>query len=939
MNAKVRGITVTINGDTKGLGKVLDAAKKQSMGLNKELREVNKALKFNPSSVALLSEKQAILADSVKAAREELKALEAAQGDVEKMYNAGEIDRGAYLEFQRKLEAARANLKQLQDQQVEFGGVVGQIMQQAGQSVTNFGNKIAGVGEKLMPISAATAAAGAASVKMAFDFEDSMAKVSTIADTAEVPLEELEAEILELSDESGIAAGEIAENVYNAISAGQKTGDAVNFVRHATDLARAGFAESGDALDLLTTIMNAYKLEADEVVNVSDTLIATQNLGKTTVAELSASMGKIIPTANAAGVKLDQVAAGYALMTANGVATAESTTYMNSMLNELNKSGTTVSDTLKNQTGKSFSELMAEGYTLGDVLGIINTAAMDDNKTLMDMFGSAEAAKAGLILLGNDVYTVENGLVEAGGAAGDFNNMLAGIREGSGGTASALEKLDTNNRKIAVALNQAKNAALDFGQVAGGMLAPYIEKFAGLVEKATDKLKNMDEGQKKTIVTIAAVVAAAGPVLSIVGKGISLVGGLITTGGKIVSTFTGAAAALKGGATAFSLVGTGAKVAGVALTVLSSPITWVVAGVAGLIALFVTLYKKCEWFRNGVNGIANSVKNAWNAGMDALETTAQEKLSAVRTAYEENGGGIKGIVAATMTGIKEAHTFGLDFIDNLTGGKLSAIAEKFGNTPVGQMWTTTMSTVQTAANMGMTALQATTEQKLAAVKNAYINNGGGVQGVVAAMMEGIKGSYTFGLDFIDNLTGGKLSSIASYFSDKLNSAYTTVSTILDNIKSAFSEKLEAARAAVSQAIENIKGAFNFSWSLPHLNLPHISVSGGVAPYGIGGKGSLPQFSIEWYKQGGILNGAQIFGALGRNLLGGGEAGPEAVLPLRSFYDELSRILDKKLTGNGGGPSQFNQYNTYNSPKDLSPAECARQTRNETRKLLAAVNKT
>lgn len=864
MNAKVRGITVTINGDTKGLGKVLDAAKKQSMGLSKELREVNKALKFNPSSVALLSEKQAILADSVKAAREELKALEAAQGDVEKMYAAGEIDRGAYLEFQRKLEAARENLKRLQDQQVEFGGVVGQIMQQAGQSVTDFGKKVEGVGEKLMPISAATAAAGAASVKMAFDFEDSMAKVATIADTTEVPLADLEAAILELSDETGIAAGEIAENVYNAISAGQKTGDAVNFVRYATDLARAGFAESGDALDLLTTIMNAYKLEADEVVNVSDTLIATQNLGKTTVAELSASMGKIIPTANAAGVQLDQVAAGYALMTANGVATAESTTYMNSMLNELNKSGTTVSDTLKNQTGKSFSELMAEGYTLGDVLGIINTAAMADNKTLMDMFGSAEAAKAGLILLGNDVSAVENGLVEAGGAAGDFNNMLAGIRDGSGGTASALEKLDTNNRKIAVALNQAKNAALDFGQVAGGMLAPYIEKFAGLVERATDKLKNMDEGQKKTIVTIAAIVAAAGPLLTVVGKGISLVGGIITGGGKIVSTFTGAAAALKGGATAFSLVGTGAKVAGVALTVLSSPITWVVAGIAGLIALFVTLYNKCEWFRDGVNNVASAIQTGWN----------------------------------TMT-----------------------------------------TSVSTAHAAGLESMRATSANTLANIQGVFAANGGSINGVTAEMIAGITGLFSYGFTFIDTLTGGKLSSIASYFSDKLNSAYTTVSTILDNIKSAFSEKLEAARAAVSQAIENIKGAFNFSWSLPHLNLPHISVSGGVAPYGIGGKGSLPQFHIEWYKEGGILYGAQLFGAMGRRLLGGGEDGPEAVLPLRSFYDELSRILDRKLTGNGGGPSQFNQYNTYNSQKDLSPAECARQTRNETRKLLAAVNKT
>lgn len=940
MNQNIRGITVTINGDVKGLGKALDAAKKQSIGLNMELREVNKALKLNPSSVTLLTEKQNILADSVKSAREELKALEAAQADVERMYAAKEIDRGAYLEFQRQLEAARTNVERLQNQLIEFGAAAGQIMQQAGEKVSQFGSKVEGVGNKLMPISAATAAAGAASVKMAWNFEDSMAKVATIADETEVPLKELEDAILELSDETGVAAGEIAQNVYDAISAGQKTGDAVNFVRKATDLARAGFADSGDALNLLTTIMNAYKLEAEEVTNVSDILIATQNAGKTTVAELSTSMGKIIPTANAANVKLEQVAAGYALMTANGVATAESTTYMNSMLNELNKSGTAVSDTLKNQTGKSFSELMDEGYTLGDVLGIINTAAMADNKSLMDMFGSAEAAKAGLILLGNDVAAVENGLVAAGGAAGDFNNMIATIRDGSGGTASALEKLDTNNRKVQVAFNKVKNAALDFGQVASGMLAPYIEKFAGLIQKATDKLKNMDEGQKKAVVTIAAAVAVAGPLLVMIGKGVVLIGNVITAGGKIVSTFQGAAAALKAGASAFKLAGVGAKIAGVAITVLSSPITWIVAGVAALVAGFVLLYKKCEWFRNGVNSIATGAINVWNAGMDALKTTAQEKLSAVKSAYEENGGGIKGVVAATMTGIKEAHTFGLDFIDNLTGGKLSAIAETYR---------VKMENAKQTAHTAMENIRATFSEK---IENARSNISQGLENiragfstklensrlVASSMMENIRGTFATKIENARSNVSQGLDNIKSAFSSKLEEARGTVSSVMDNIKGAFSEKIENARAIVSEGIQKIKDLFNFSWSLPAIKLPHFSVSGGEAPWGFGGKGSLPSVSVSWYKEGGILYGAQLFGMLGKRLLGGGEAGPEAVLPLRSFYDEISRILDSKLNGPGTGPTEFNQYNTYNSPKDLSPAECARQTRYETRKLLAAIGK-
>ena len=602
----IKGITVKIGADTTDLSKAMSSANRSISTTQKQLNEVQKALKLDPSNVELLAQKYRLLMEKADETRKKLQTLKDAQAQVEEQYRNGEIDQGKYDAFRRELISTENQLKNLEKEAARSNATINSF----GEKMKETGGKLTAAGKAVMPLSAAVAGIGTAAAVSAVDFEDAMAKVSTIADTTEVPLDELRSQILSLSSQTGISANEIADNVYNAISAGQKTGDAVNFVTNSTKLAKAGFADAGAALDVLTTILNAYGMEASEVTNVSDMMIQTQNLGKTTVAELSSSMGKVIPTANAYHVQLDQLCAGYAKMTANGVATAESTTYMNSMLNELGKSGTKVSDILKERTGKSFAELMENGASLADVLSVLKKSADEQNLSFGDLWSSAEAGKAGLILLGD--------------SAEDFNSTLAQMRESTGATETAFEKLQTNSSKINKAVNAVKNTFIVLGGVILDTFSPAIDTVTGGIQKLCEWISSLPTGIQTVSVVIGTLIAAADPLLVILGT-------LMTSIGSLAPMFSTAVTAVS----AFS--------AGLALPL--APIAAIAAAMAALILIIVDLYKNNEDFRNNIQIIWNSIKEILSNVLSEIQTNFSFVWDAVKVIVET---ALNLIVAATQ---------------------------------------------------------------------------------------------------------------------------------------------------------------------------------------------------------------------------------------------------------------------------------------------------
>ena len=433
-------------------------------------------------ALSKVSRTAAQTAKSTDAAADSVDDLSSAIGDYEKATGQAANSTGVLsektTETEKNLDEAAEAVRKASDEVEKFGDKSEETGKQSEESSKKSRD---GIKELQGVLASAGIAATLNEIKNGFfdcseaaaQFETSTAMVATIADTSQKSLSSISKEVRSYSNETGEAASDMAEATYQAISASINTADAAAFAGTATKLAVGGFTSATTAVDVLTTAINAYGLAASDATQLSDYLITTQNLGKTSVDQLAQSVGKVIPLASAYNVQMDNLSSAYAVLTANGIATAESGTYLKSMLNELGDTGSGVSEVLLNSTGKTFAQLMEQGYSLGDVMAMLGNAVDGDSTAFNALWNSTEAGIGALSLF------------NAG--ADKYNSVLDSMRTSAGATEKAYSTMaDTTDKSKQRMENAFNNLKISVGDVLNPALTQVYEGFTGVFAGMSD---------------------------------------------------------------------------------------------------------------------------------------------------------------------------------------------------------------------------------------------------------------------------------------------------------------------------------------------------------------------------------------------------------------------------------------------------------------------
>lgn len=585
-----------------------EASKEDTKVLAERTEQARRFAKAKEEAAKRAEKKAQNLESDTAAAKKNAAALEeAAQAD-EQLYNSANKTASAEQKVADSLNKSEQEAKEYGAAMIKAADDSEKLGDKGGNAISELESIIAGagivmglkkIGEAFLDCSNSAA-----------QFEASIAKVSTIADTSQVSLSTIESYIMALSRSTGQGAGDLTEATYQAISASVDTAYAVKFVDEANKLAVGGFTQQATAADVLTTAINAYGLAVSEATQVSDMLITTQNLGKTTVDELAQNMGRVIPLAAAYNVEMDNLSTGYAILTKNGIATAESTTYLKSMLNELGDTGSAVAGVLQEQTGQSFAQLTESGYSLGDVLTVIGDSVNGDTTAFNNLWGSQEAGIGALALF------------NAGAA--EFNSTLGKMQDSAGATEKAYMTM-TNTTEHAQ--KRMQNAFSNLGITIGSQLNPVISDLYNGVADVVDGFSEFTDEHPGVTAAITGVSVTLG-IGTVALTGYSVASKVASAATKTFTAVLQANPLVKG---AMIAVGIAGVVAGVA------SFTNVIKSNTDAVEDYNGTLEQCSTEIDNTRTAYENVCNMYGAESQAAQGLASE-LETLNAQYQKGGG-------------------------------------------------------------------------------------------------------------------------------------------------------------------------------------------------------------------------------------------------------------------------------------------------------------
>ena len=942
MAGNIKGIKIEIDGDTQPLQKALKNVNKAATDATQELRQIDKALKFDTGNVTLLTQKQEVLQKQVSNTKEKLETLRQAQSQVEQQFKSGNIGADQYRAFQREVETTKNVLKGYEgklanvNQALAENGNATQSNKSQLQNLQKEQNRLAGESEKVVSsfklqesqlganasesekLALAQKKVGAQSSIVAKQIENlekqleltkqeygensvEANKMEAQLNQAKTAYSDLSQEMKNLGSAGKQAAGNLAEtnNLLKAELLNQFSEKLSDISQKLVDFGKSAleaFRQVDEGMDTIVTKTGATGDSLKEMQDIASSIATTiptdfSKAGEA-VGEVNTQFGltgdalkdasiEMIKFAEINGtditnstISASKALEAYELSTSDLEKVLDSTTYT------AQSTGVSVDDLIKKaiegapqikMLGLSFEEGVA-------LLGQFETSGVDASSALSGLTKAAGSyAKKGKTLKEGLVETIDKiknttseteamGLaMEIFGAkkapqmidaikrgAFDFQTFSEAAENSVGSVSKTFEATLDPIDKFKTAQNSVTLAMSELGAAIAETLAPVFEALGNMVKDMAEWFSGLPGPVKEFIV---------------------ILGGVVTVAGILVPIFlTLQAAAVALGTSIGAMIAAAAPIIGIAALI--------VAAIAAIVIGIKYLWDTNEGFRDAVMTVWNAIMEVINRVVSEVSNFIMSMFGVVVNWWTENQELIRSSAETVWNAIQTVIDAVMTFLGPLIEGAWANI-----QLVITTAWEVIKTVVETAINVVLGIIKAVMQiitgdwsGAWETIKGVFSTVWNAIQSISQTVMGALQSYISNTLNAISGVVSSVWNGIKSTVEFVLTSIYNNVTNTWDGIKNAIGSAINGAKDLVSSAISAIKGLFNFSISWPHIPLPHFSVSGSANPLDWL-KGQIPRIGIEWYAKGGIMTKPTLFGMNGNNIMVGGEAGNEAVLPL------------------------------------------------------------